>query len=155
MQFFASLNHDDFQSELNSFLKKNTRFVEVTDLTQYNQVSGYYIMVLDKYCQVYIGTTNDIMRRIHQHWTKSKSFDRLLFPMYAVDRSVLSIDSFRALDTTRIFVYATKKTYTSENKYINSFSPQFVSNRLGGGMFSNGILGVLEAGSTIKSRKLD
>ena len=95
------------------------------------------------------------MRRIHQHWTKSKSFDRLLFPMYAVDKSVLSIDSFRALDTTRIFVYATKKTYSNENKYINSFSPQFVSNRLGGEIFSKGLLGFLEAGNTIKSREFD
>ena len=155
MQFFSTLNHEDFQTEINNFLKKNKRFVEVTNLIEYNGVSGYYIMVLDKYCQVYIGTTNDIMRRIHQHWTKSKSFDRLLFPMYAVNKSVLCIDSFRALDTTRIFVYATKKTYSNENKYINSFSPQFVSNRLGGGMFSKGLLGFLEAGSTIKSREFD
>ena len=58
MRFFASLNHDEFQSELEAFLKKNKAFVEVSDLTEYSGVSGYYVMVLDKYCQVYIGTTN-------------------------------------------------------------------------------------------------
>ena len=155
MRFFASLNHDEFQAELEAFLKKNKSFVEVSDLTEYSGVSGYYVMVLDKYCQVYIGTTDDIKRRIQQHWSKSKSFDRLLFPMYAVDKSVLSIDSFRALDTTRIFVCTTKKPYVSEDKYINDFAPQYVCNRLGGGMFSGGLLGLLEAGSTIKSKKLD
>ena len=155
MRFFASLNHDEFQSELEAFLKKNKAFVEVSDLTEYSGVSGYYVMVLDKYCQVYIGTTNNIRRRIQQHWSNSKSFDRLLFPMYAVNKSVLSIDSFRALDTTRIYVCATKKTYVSDNKYINDVSPQYVCNRIGGGMLSGGLLGFLKAGSTIKSRKLD
>ena len=155
MRFFASLNHDEFETELDKFLKKNSSFVEVSDLTAYSGVNGYYVMVLDSYCQVYIGTTNDIKRRIQQHWSKSRSFDRLLFPMYAVNKSVLSIDSFRALDTTRIFVYATKKTYVSEDKYINEFLPQYVCNRIGGGIFSSGSLGFLEAAATIKSKKFD
>ncbi|MBQ9942903.1 MAG: hypothetical protein IJO67_00920 [Clostridia bacterium] len=155
MRFFASLNHNEFQAELDNFLKENKSFVEVTNLTEYKGAKGYYIMVLDKYCQVYIGTTDDIKRRIQQHWTRNKYFDRLLFPMYAVNESVLSIDSFRSLDTTRIFASTTKRTYVNENKYINSFSPQYVTNRLGGGKLSGGLLGFIEAGCSMKSKKLD
>lgn len=121
MRFFTSLNHDEFQGEIASFLKKNKNFVEVSNLNEYNGVSGYYIMVLDKYCQLYVGTTDNIKKRIQQHWIKTKSFDRLLFPMYAVNKSVLSIDSFRALDTTRIYAYPTKNTYENENRYIDDF----------------------------------
>ena len=155
MRFFASLNHDEFQAALDSFLQKNKGFVEVSDLTEYSGVGGYYLMVLDKYSQVYVGTTDDIRKRIQQHWSRSKSFDRLLFPMYSVNESVLSIDSFRALDTTRIYVRTAKRTYVSENKYINQFPSQFVTNRVGGGRFSCGLLGFLKFGSSIKSRKLD
>nr|MBR4279423.1 hypothetical protein [Clostridia bacterium] len=154
MRFFASLSHDEFQASLDSFLLKNKGFVEVSDLTEYTGVSGYYVMVLDKYSQVYIGTTDDIRKRIQQHWSRRKYFDRLLFPMYAVNESILSIDSFRALDTTRIYVRVTKRTYVSENKYIKQFPQQYVTNRVGGGIFSHGLLGFLQFGSTIKSRQL-
>jgi len=37
---------------------------------------------------------------IRQHWSKTKQFDRLLWG--SVTESIISIDSFRALDTTRI-----------------------------------------------------
>lgn len=154
MRFFASLDHDDFEDEIRAFLKKNKGFVEVADLTEYSEISGYYLMVLDKYCQVYVGTTDNIRKRIQQHWSRNKSFDRLLFPMYNVNHSVMSIDSFRALDTTRIFMRPTKAIYVSENKYIKCFSPEYVTNRIGGGLFPNGLLGYLEAGSTIKQKQL-
>ena len=112
MRFFASLDRQRFEEKINCLLNKNREFVAVTDLTQYDNVSGYYMMVLDKYCQVYIGTAVNIKRRIQQHWSKSKSLDRLLFPMYAVEKSALSIDSFRALDTIRIFAYKSSEIYT-------------------------------------------
>ena len=156
MRYFASLNHDDFHAAIERFLKKNKKFKEVTDLREYEAVSGYYVMVFDKYCQVYVGTTSDIKRRIQSHWSKSKSFDRLLFPMHAVNTSILSVDSFRALDTTRIFVYRTKDIYVKENEYIEDFPPQYVTNRLGGGQLSdNGLLGYLEARSMKRSRELE
>lgn len=105
MEYFSLLSNDEFNKEIEEFLKRNMQFTEVFDLNLYYGKPGYYVMVLDEYCQVYIGTAVDIKRRIRQHWTKSKSFDRLLFPMGNVDSSILSIDSFRALDTTRIYIY--------------------------------------------------
>ena len=50
---------------------------------------------------MYIGISNDIKKRILTHWGSKKDFDRLLFGKK--ENSVLSIDSFGALDTTRIF----------------------------------------------------
>lgn len=154
MDFFKSLNHDEFDKEISKFLNKYKKFIEVHDLKEYNNVSGYYVMVLDKYCQIYIGTSNNIKKRIQSHWSNTKSFDRLLFPMNSVETSVLSIDSFRALDTTRIYALRTSKTYDSEDKYINFFSPKFISNRIGGGKIESGLPGFLYVASSIKSKNL-
>ena len=154
MRFFSSLSHDEFEHEIIQFLQKNIKFKEVYDLKEYDGVSGYYLMILDKYCQVYVGTTNDIKRRIQQHWINVKSFDRLLFPMYEVEKSVLSIDSFRALDTSRIFAYKTEDTYSKEDTYINTFSEKFSANRIGGGKIEKGLLGELQILSTIKVKDL-
>lgn len=154
MNFFKTLNHDEFDKEIVRFLKKYKKFKAVQDLNEYNNVSGYYMMVLDKYCQIYIGTSENIKRRIQSHWTKTRSFDRLLFPMNAVEKSVLSIDSFRALDTTRIYATHTAKLYCLEDEYINFFSPKFITNRIKGGITDSGTLGYLQAASSIKSKVL-
>src|SRR5690606_10535142 len=119
MKYFSLLDHNEFCMVIGNFLEQNEYFTEVYDLNLFDGKSGYYMMVLDEYSQVYIGTTNNIKKRIRQHWTNSKSFDRLLFPMGAVDSSILSIDSFRALDTTRIYAYETTETFISEDNYIN------------------------------------
>lgn len=152
MDYFSLLNHDEFNIEIDKFLKSSNCFVEVFDLNLYDEKSGYYIMVLDEYCQVYIGTTNNIKKRIRQHWSTSKSFDRLLFPMGAVDSSLLSIDSFRALDTTRIFAYTTKNIFDREDEFINKFHSKFICNRLAGGKITGGLL---QAIAMMKKRKLD
>lgn len=151
MKYFSLLNHDEFNEEIAKFLNKNTRFIEVSDLNLYDGKPGYYLMVLDKFCQVYIGTANDIKRRIRQHWSKSLPFDRLLFPMGNVESSILSIDSFRAFDTTRIFAYTTNEVFSSEEKFINQFSSKFVCNRLAGGKVTGGLL---QAISMMKKRNL-
>lgn len=138
MQFFSSLNHADMEKELQNFLKIHPEFVEINDLSQYAKVAGYYIMVLDGYCQLYIGTTTDIKHRIWEHWTFPRPFDRLIYgTKYS---SKLSIDSFRALDTTRIFVYPTSETYIKENAYIECFSNQFLCNRQAGGLRPDGMM---------------
>lgn len=154
MRFYQSLDHNKFQQSLTNFLSVHKEFEEISDLNKYNAISGYYILVLDKYCRVYIGTTMNIKRRILQHWAKVKAFDRLLLPMYNVDTSILSIDSFRALDTTRIFVYVTNNTYIQEDNFINFFPSEFVSNRLAGGKVENNFLSVLAMASTVKTHKL-
>ncbi len=60
------------------------------------------MLVLDEYKQVYIGQSTDIKSRILHHRSKKKPFDRLIFG--SVENSILSIDSFGALDTTRIYI---------------------------------------------------
>lgn len=151
MEFFSLLDHNEFNQEIDNFLRKNIQFKEVFDLNLYHKKSGYYVMVLDEYRQVYIGTAKDIEKRIRQHWSNSKPFDRLLFPMGAVDTSILSIDSFRALDTTRIFAYRTYKTYNSEDRFIKQFSAKFVCNRIAGGRITGGLF---QAITMMKERKL-
>lgn len=154
MKFFQSLNHDEFEHEIISFLQTHRQFKEIVDLNECDGISGYYLMVLDKYCQIYIGTTDNIKRRIRQHWTKTKSFDRLLFPMDAVNTSIIAIDSFRALDTTRIFIYATYDRYTQEDAFINCFPPKFISNRIGGGKWEDNPLWGFQVAATMKSHEL-
>lgn len=155
MKFYSSLNHEEFNEEIAKFLKTHKYFAEVSDLNKYDGISGYYIMILDKYCQIYIGTSNDIKKRIQQHWTKIQEFDRLIFPIDAVNTSVLTIDSFRALDTTRILACKTESIYECEDAYINAFSPKFITNRIQGGLPAKGLAGVLQVASTVKTRNLD
>ena len=152
MKFFEKLDHVKFDAEIEHFLNK-TRFFEITDLSEYS-CPGYYVMILDKYCQLYIGTSQDIKRRIRQHWSGGKiRFDRLIFGQ--VSNSKLSIDSFRALDTTRILVYPIDNIYKQEDDFINCFSNEFVCNRLGGGSIADMEFGVLSAITSMKTRNLE
>ena len=59
------------------------------------------MMVFDEYKQVYVGTTQHLRRRIQEHWNSKMPIDRLIFGDFFASR--LSIDSFRALDTTRLY----------------------------------------------------
>lgn len=130
MAFFSKLDRKKFNDEVERFVKK-TKFNFINDLTDYC-CSGYYVMVLDDYCQLYIGTANNIKDRIRQHWNGGKMrLDRLVCG--CISNSKLSIDSFRSLDTTRILAYRTIETYSSEDRYIGYFSDDFVCNRASGG----------------------
>lgn len=149
MHFFSCLNKDTFDLEINNFINTNKSFKQVNNLNMYDGVSGYYIMVLDLYCQIYIGTTSNIKKRIQEHWRNSKSFDRLIFPTKAVESSILSIDSFRALDTTRIYSFETDETYKYEDFFINQFSSEFICNRISGGR-----LLTLDPRNAVKKRNL-
>lgn len=154
MKFFSELDYDEFDDEITCFLEKYKQFVEVRNLWNYNEISGYYLMVLDDYCQIYIGTSTNIKKRIQSHWSSRLPFDRLLFPMNAVETSVMSIDAFRALDTTRLFVYETDEIFAKENLFISEFSPKFVTNRIGGGKLEGGLLDGIPAPLTMKYKKL-
>lgn len=70
-----------------------------------------------------------------QHWSKKKPFDRLIFG--GVNDSVLSIDCFGTLDTTRIFVLETKSLDPSERFAVNKMPAHFRLNRIGGGIPSD------------------
>lgn len=149
MAFYASLDKTKFEKKVNAFLRKHTEFKSVADLKEYEGESGYYLMVLDEYKQVYLGTSENIKKRIQKHWTIRKKFDRLLFG--SVEESRISIDSFRALDTTRVYAYKTWKIYDSEDKYISFFPDEYLCNRVAGGEME---LGSLQAWGTRKKRAL-
>lgn len=148
MEYYHSLSKQEFNAELMRFLDKTKVFKEVTELFRLKGSSGYYVMVLDEYSQVYIGISGDIPRRLRVHWSAQKQFDRLLFG--GIDDSILSIDSFRAYDTTRIFVYLCDDIESYENEFINYFDPKYVLNRTVGGTLN----GLTEAILHGKTRKL-
>lgn len=141
MKFFLSLDSDEFNAEIDNFFKNHHEFKELTDLNLADGKSGYYMMVLDEYCQAYIGTSKNIKRRIMAHWSKRKQFDRLIFGN--IEQSKLSIDSFRALDTTRIFAAFSDDVYTIEDDYINNLSSKFCANRTNGGIPEFGALTIV------------
>lgn len=132
MKYFRSLSKNKFNSELNDFLDRNPNFEEVTNLNSVDEKKGYYMIVLDEYAQVYIGTTNvNIKKRIQNHWAIQMQFDRMIFG--DEEDSLLSIKSFRALDTTRILVDVTSKAFEYENELINQFPDGYLLNRTIGG----------------------
>ncbi|MBO5955032.1 MAG: hypothetical protein J6Q13_03605 [Clostridia bacterium] len=137
MEFFKQLNQDEYIDNLNNFLNKNPQFKIVYNLNDFKEKSGYYVMVLEEYKQVYLGTTTNLFERIKKHWIKQLPFDRLIFG--TIKSSKLSIDVFRPLDTTRIYFYETKQIYSLENKYINEFKDKFVLNRTEGGFHAEGL----------------
>ncbi|WP_295078193.1 hypothetical protein [Ruminococcus sp.] len=105
IKYFNSLNSKDFNTEINNFLINYPTFEVVDDLKKYANISGVYVMILDEYKQLYIGISRckqGIKGRIQAHWQSIKPLDKLIWgsPEY----SILSIDSFRAYDTTRILV---------------------------------------------------
>lgn len=135
MSFFEKLEEKEFNKHLKKLIKYSRKIKEVKNLNDYSGVAGVYILVLDKYKQVYIGQTNTCIKtRIMSHWRKVKEFDRLLFG--PVESSILSIDSFGALDTTRIFVYPTYNTYKLESELVELMNPDYLLNRTSGGIGS-------------------
>lgn len=133
MAYFDSLDFEEF----NSYLQKNCKkykFVECFDLNKLDNKIGVYMLVLDDYKQVYIGQSNNIKREIISHWNKRKSLERLIFG--DVCSSILSIDSFGALDTTRIFYIETTSTYKTEEKIVRQFFSGYMLNRTAGGIGS-------------------
>lgn len=146
MKYFRSLNHSEFEEKLQEFLIQNQEFIEIKSLSSVDKRSGYYLLVMDDYCQCYIGTSQDIKKRIMNHWSRTKKFDRLIFG--DVENSILSIDSFRALDTTRIFVYITPSVYKDENQFIDNFDTRFIINRTAGGRLLKGLTEAIEKRKT-------
>lgn len=150
MEYLKHLPRDDFNKEVKQFLIKNSKFKKVSDLAKYTNTPGYYLLVVEKYKQVYIGTSMQIGKRIRSHWNKKKELDRLLFPQNNVDKSLISFDSYRALDITQIYIFETEETFIEEDKFIEDFNKMFVGNRISGGILTN----LLEAIAGIKTRNL-
>lgn len=133
MKFFESLDKKEFDAYIAKRIKK-FKMQECFDLNELAGVEGLYMLVLDDYKQVYIGISGDIKRRTQGHWRKQKSLERLIFG--DVCNSVLSIDSFGPLDTTRIFYVKSDSTYLLEEKVVKAFDPIYTLNRTAGGIGS-------------------
>jgi hypothetical protein len=129
--FFRQLSAREFAEALDGLLTKHKNLRPVTDLTALDGAEGVYVMVLDFYKQAYIGQAVDIRARIKRHWGGTKQFDRLIFG--SKQTSVLSIDSFRALDTTRIFAAKTTRGLQLEERLVKAVPPDFLLNRVPGG----------------------
>lgn len=154
MNFFKKLDPEVFNKKLDRLVKKY-KLKEVNDLNSL-VASGVYIMVLDEYKQVYIGISQDIKTRIINHWRAKKEFDRLIFG--SRDKSVLSIDSFGALDTTRIFVKEVEIYHLDdmEEKIVADFDEDYSLNRIRGGLNSDmpDIVRTVETVTSAKERNL-
>ena len=150
--FFAGISRESFEEALDQLIKSNKKVKQIFDLNECKEMCGIYVLVLDEYKQAYIGQAQDIKKRIMQHWSKKKPFDRLIFG--GVNNSVLSIDCFGALDTTRIFVLETNSLNASERFAVSKIPTHFRLNRIGGGMPSDKF-DMLAALSEWNKRKLD
>lgn len=150
MEYYKRLNKDEFNKAVNDFLDSHRRFKEVTNLDEYKEIEGYYIMILDEYKQAYIGKASNIKKRIRSHWSNTKKFDRVLLPAYNYKTSGFSIDFFRALDTTRIYAYKHKITNGIESRLVDSFPSKFSVNRIGGD-----INNLIQAIDSVKKVNLD
>lgn len=131
MAFFKTLPAEPLDEALNALLSKRKRMRQVHDLRTLDGKEGVYILVLDDYRQAYVGTSIDMRKRIKSHWTGTKPFDRLLFGHK--HESVIAVDAFRILDTTRIYAIPTSATWTVEEKVVEAFPPDYLLNRIHGG----------------------
>ncbi|MGO1735843.1 MAG: GIY-YIG nuclease family protein [Leucobacter sp.] len=156
MMHFRRLDQRRFDDGLAALLAGFPELREVTDLRTVAGEPGIYVMVLDHYRQLYIGQSVDVAKRIRHHWTKSKPLDRLIFG--DVESSILSIDAFRALDTTRTFVVTgvplddPYERDQLERSMASSVDPDLSLNRIAGG---DGQMAVMEASlGGLKTRDL-
>lgn len=58
---FKLLDHGEFNKEVTAFLDCYTLFNQVVDLSEFKG-KKYYVLVLDEYCQVYIGTSGNNLK---------------------------------------------------------------------------------------------
>ena len=149
MQKFSKLSKEEFEKELNNFIIKNPQFKEISNINDFKEKTGYYLLVLDEYKQIYIGTSNTSLRnRIYKHMSENILFENFLFPpiednfniesvKISMEQSKLSINTFRPLDFTRVFIFETTESFDKEEYFIRQFSNKFVSNRIEGGHIYN------------------
>lgn len=131
MACYASLNYADFDEAVGAAVAAQRYMSQVHDLREWTNVSGLYVMVLDEVKQVYVGVADGVRARIRSHWSSRKPLDRLV--LSSVERSILSIDSFSALDTTRIYAARSSYPLGLEDRMIRRFPSKYVTNRTAGG----------------------
>ena len=155
MAFCSKIEKEKFEKALSALLKRRKNFKQIYDLNECDRIEGIYALVLDEYKQIYIGQSKDIKKRILQHWRKKKEFDRLLCGR--ADSSILSIDVFGFLDTTRIFVLKTETLWDLDNTEVvllNAISKKYLLNRTAGGIHGSDTFAMLEIAANINKRHL-
>lgn len=157
MQFYEKLDKNDFDECLNKILsmKKNKGLKEVSDLKEFIGIKGIYVMVLDKYKQIYIGQSQrDVVARIIQHWSKKVEFENLLIG--SVDKSKLRIDNFGILDTTRIYIEEVEPLHIDkrEEELVDLIPEEYLANLVAGGIKLDGLESGLKFMNTFKRRNL-
>ena len=153
MAYFARIPQEVFDAALEALLERTPQLQPVVNLKELENVEGVYVMVLDQYRQIYTGKAYEIRQRIRSHWTGTKQLDRLVFGDVA--ESVLSIDSFRALDTTRIFAAATENPAELETEIEAGFPRDFALNRIWGGPIDNVVRALLVRAEVKRRRLID
>lgn len=149
MQYFESLEDGEFQDALARVLAADPALEPVSSLPNWHEASGVYVIVLDKYRQFYVGQAFDIRKRIKQHWSSHKPFDRLVFG--SLYNSIFPIDAFRALDTTRIYARSTNERFDAEARIEGAADRRFCLNRMMGGEASRFLLALASASPRIRS----
>lgn len=134
MEYFASLDADEFEASLEHVLVKGRTFKPVQSLQDWDGVPGAYVMVFDEYRQFYVGQSEDIRRRIKQHWGNRKPFSRVIFG--SKYDSILPVDELRATDTTRIFAARSRNPHGVEERTEKAADQRFCLNRMVGGSAS-------------------
>lgn len=114
-------NSENFEEWTQQFFETTT-WQKVADLNDFKGTSGLYALILDEYAKCYIGQSENIRKRIPEHWRN--------------DRFVTNgIDLFRAKDTTRIYVIplSEKELDQNEYNYVGAIPSEYRLNYLQGG----------------------
>lgn len=155
MIFYEKLDRNKYNKTVEEIIKKY-KMIEIRDLKDCKGKKGIYILLQEKYKQMYIGqTVRNLKERIVRHWKKKPEFDRILFG--DAESSVIGVDSFGALDTTRILVlYEENKNKIDEleEKMVKETPREFLNNRIGGGIHLDSIIDTKRVISTINKRTL-
>lgn len=146
MAYFETLSQETFDRAVRELMSAFPELEEVDDLSAWDGVAGVYVLVLDRFRQIYVGqaaSTGGIRRRIVVHWQKKAAFDRLLSG--DEERSIMSIDSFRALDTTRILAVACESPGLLEQRVQQAVPEAFCANRTRAGDLPGGLAEAIAA----------
>lgn len=134
LAYFDTLNTAEFETALTTVLSKGRSLQPVEDLAEWEGVEGVYVMVFDRFKQLYVGQSGNVRKRVRQHWTGRKSFDRLVYG--TPYDSILPIDELRALDTTRLYAARSLHPDALEERLERAADPRFTLNRMAGGAFN-------------------
>lgn len=150
LAYFDTLDADEFETALTAVLSKGRSLRPVEDLNEWDGVEGVYVMVFDRLKQFYVGQSTNVRKRVRQHWTGRKSFDRLVWG--TPYDSILPVDELRALDTTRLYAAPSLDPDALEARLERAADPRFTLNRTAGGAFNP--LGILLTGARARDHAL-